>query len=71
MILVNHGSATILPETVPVFAALMKMKEEMSVSFYVENGKRILKRNKLIDYLLIVSMCALKCFIILQICGIN
>ena len=29
------------------------------------------KINKLTDYLWIVSMCVLKCFIILQICGIR
>ena len=71
MLLVNHASATTLPEAVPAFAAFMKMGRERSANFYVENGKRTLKRNKLKDYLSIVSMCALKCFIILQICGIN
>ena len=33
MLLVNHASATILPETVPVFTAFMKMKKERSANF--------------------------------------
>ena len=71
MLHVYHASATTLPETVPTFTAFMKMKNERSANFYVENGKRIPKINKLKDYLGIVQMCALKCSVILHIYGIN
>ena len=33
MLLVNHASATKLLETVPAFAAFMKMKKKRSASF--------------------------------------
>ena len=71
ILLLNHASATILPETVPAFTAFMKMKKERSANLQEENEKRIPKINKLKDYLWIVPICALKCFIILQIYGIN
>ena len=71
MLLVNRASATILPENVPAFTAFMKMKNERSANFQVENGLRIPKINKLKDYLWIASMYASKCFILLQIYGIN
>ena len=71
MLLLNHASATILPETAPAFTASMKMKKERSANLQEENEKRISKINKLKDYLWIVPICALKCFIILQIYGIN
>ena len=48
ILLVNHVSVTILPETVPAFTAFMKMKNEKSFlrrisNFYVENGKEFQK----------------------------
>ena len=48
ILLVNHVSATTLPETVPAFTAFMKMKNERSFlrrisNFYVENGKEFQK----------------------------
>ena len=33
MLLVNHLSATVLPETVPAFTAFMKKKKEKSANF--------------------------------------
>ena len=47
MLLVNHASATTLPETLPVFTAFMKIKKERSDNFYMENEKRIPKTNNL------------------------
>ena len=32
MLLLNHASATILPETLPAFTAFMKMKKERSAN---------------------------------------
>ena len=69
MVLVNHASSTILLETVPAFTVFMKMKNEKSANFLVENRKGIPKISNLKNYLW--TVCALKCFIILQICGIN
>ena len=71
MLLVNHASTTVLPETVSAFTAFMKMTNDRTANFQVENGKIILQINKLKDYLWMASMCALKCFIILQIYGTN
>ena len=68
MLLVNHASATTLPETVPAFTAFINMKNERLISRW---KTRLGKINKLKNYLWIVSMCVLKCFIILQICGIR
>ena len=44
MLLANHLSVTILPETVPAFTIFMKMKMERSANFYVEKGKEIPKQ---------------------------
>ena len=47
MLLLNHVSVTTLPGFVPAFTTFMKMKNERSANFWVENRKRISKINKL------------------------
>ena len=47
MLLLNHASVTTLPGFVPAFTTFMKMKNERSANFWVENRKRIPKINKL------------------------
>ena len=46
MLLLNHAVTT-LPGFVPAFTTFMKMKNERSANFWVENRKRIPKINKL------------------------
>ena len=45
MLLLNH--AVTLPGFVPAFITFMKMKNERSANFWVENRKRIPKINNL------------------------
>ena len=47
MLLLNHASVATLPDSVPAFTAFMKMKNERSANFWVENRKRIPKINNL------------------------
>ena len=47
MLLLNHASVATLPDFVPAFTAFMKMQNERSANFWVENRKRIPKINNL------------------------
>ena len=47
MLLLNHASVATLPDSVPVFTVFMKMKNERSANFWVENRKKIPKINNL------------------------